>query len=159
MSKQKKSRRRRIVNRTPRPVGRPGGSLHASPHACLPHQSQGPAVPVYRDQAELIDGRAYPATARMNVDGEPVTFDLIANMYAVVHGEVIGPCADILAVMALTYAEDHPGLLASLRTDEEPPLTISALTDSFRRFFDEGVLGRDEDGGYISFERLHAAHA
>ncbi|MFD7499009.1 hypothetical protein ACFV8T_43225 [Streptomyces sp. NPDC059832] len=86
-------------------------------------------------------------------------FDLIANMYAVVHGEVTGPCADVLTAMALAYTEDHQGLLASISSDEEPPLTTTALTDSFRRFFQEGVLGRDERGGYVSFERLHAAHA
>ncbi|MGW6463969.1 hypothetical protein [Streptomyces rubiginosohelvolus] len=159
MSKQKKSRRHRSVNRTPRPMGQQNDSLHDSQHACLPHQSQGPADPVYRDQAELIDGRAYPATAWMNVDGERMKFDLIANMYAVVHGEVTGPCADILAALALTYTENHQGLLASISPDEEPPLTIAALTDSFRRFFDEGLLGRDENGGYISFESLHAVHA
>ncbi|MFE1334480.1 hypothetical protein [Streptomyces microflavus] len=159
MSKSKKSRRHRSVNRTPRPMGQRGESLHGSQHACLPHQSQGPAVSVYRDQAELIDGRAYPATARMNVEGELMKFDLIASMYAVIHGEVTGPCADILAALALTYMEDHPGLLASLSQDAEPPLTIAALTDSFRRFFEEGITGRDENGGYISFERLHAAHA
>ncbi|MFJ7416735.1 hypothetical protein ACIQWZ_38990 [Streptomyces sp. NPDC098077] len=86
-------------------------------------------------------------------------FDLIANMYAVIHGEVTGPCADILTALALTSMEDHPGLLVPLSPDEEPPLTTAALTDSFRRFFDEGILGRDEKGGYISFDRLHAAHA
>ncbi|MEU0001855.1 hypothetical protein ABZ069_33595 [Streptomyces microflavus] len=159
MSKSKKSRRHRSVNRTPRPMGRQSKNLHDSQHACLPRQSQGPAVAVYRDQPELIDGRAYPATARMNVDGEPMKFDLIASMYAVVHGEVTGPCAGILTALALTYMEDHPGLLASLSPDEEPPLTIAALTDSFRRFFEEGIIGRDENGGYISFDRLHAAHA
>ncbi|MFJ8762868.1 hypothetical protein [Streptomyces cyaneofuscatus] len=159
MGKQKKSRRHRSVNRRPRPMGRQGESLHGSPHACLPHQSQGPGVPVYRDQVELIDGRAYPATARMTVDGERMKFDLIANMYAVVHGEVTGPCADIMAALVLTYMEDHPGLLVSLSPDENPPLTIAALTDSFRRFFEEGLIGRDEKGGYISFERLHATHA
>ncbi|MFD6478908.1 hypothetical protein ACFWEH_35935 [Streptomyces anulatus] len=159
MSKQKKSRRHRSVNRTPRPVGRQSESLHDSRHACLPHQSQGPGVTVYRDQAELIDGRAYPATARMNVDAEPVKFDLIANMYAVAHGEVTGPCAGVLTALALTYTENHQGLLKSISPDEEPPLTIAALTDSFRRFFEEGLLGRDGNGGYSSFERLHAAHA
>ncbi|MEU1091472.1 hypothetical protein ABZ401_32495 [Streptomyces sp. NPDC005892] len=156
MSKQKKSRRHRSVNRTPRPMGRQGDDLHG--HACLPHQSKAVAVPVYRDKAELAGGRAYPATSRMIVDGEQMKFDLIANMYAVVHGEVTGPCADILTAMALAYTEDHQGLLASISPDEEPPRTTTALTESFRRFFQEGVLGQDEKGGYVSFERLHAAH-
>ncbi|MBM7058549.1 hypothetical protein [Streptomyces durocortorensis] len=61
--------------------------------------------------------------------------------------------------LALAYTEGHPGLLASLSPDEEPPLTTAALTDSLRRFFDEGILGRHGRGGCISFERLHAAHA
>ncbi|MFJ5050413.1 hypothetical protein [Streptomyces sp. NPDC088719] len=60
-------------------------------------------------------------------------FDLIANMCAVIHGEVTGPCADIPTALALTYMEDHPGLLVPLSPDEEPPLTTAALTDSFQR--------------------------
>ncbi|MER6655242.1 hypothetical protein ABT248_32475 [Streptomyces sp. NPDC000971] len=159
MSKQKKSRRHRSVNRTPRPTGRGGDQLSDSGHACLPHQSNGPAVKVYRDKPEVVDGRAYPPTARMDVDGQQMKFDLIASMYAVVHGEVTGPCADILAALALTHTRDHQGLLTSISPDEEVPLTTAALTDSFRRFFQEGLLGRDEKGGYISFERLHEAHS
>lgn len=159
MGKQQKSRRRRNVNRTPRPMGRQSGSLHEAQHVCLPHQSPGPGAPVHRDQIELVDGRAYPATARMNVEGEVMKFDLIANMYAVIRGEVTGPCAGILVALTQAYMEDHPGMLTSLSPDEKPPLTIAALTDSFRRFFDEGIIGRDEKGGYINFDRLHAAHA
>lgn len=74
---------------------------------------------MYRDEAELVDGRAYPATSRLPLDGEQMRFDLIANMYAVTHGEVTGPCADMLAALALTYLESHPSLLVALGPGEE----------------------------------------
>ncbi|MEU8545362.1 hypothetical protein AB0C52_36085 [Streptomyces sp. NPDC048717] len=159
MGKQKKGRKHRSINLTPRPVGGQATSSHGHEQACLPHQSTAPPVTERRDRAEIIDGRAYPATARMKLDGEQVTFDLIANMYAVVHGEVTGPCADILTALALAYTQDHQGLLPPISTDEGTPVTPAALKDSFRRFFQEGTLGRDEKGGFISLERLHAAHA
>ncbi|MER5555941.1 hypothetical protein ABT001_30455 [Streptomyces sp. NPDC002793] len=93
----------------------------------------------------------------MNVDREQRKFDLIASMYAVVHGEATGPRADILTAQALTCTADHQGLLTSISPDEEAPPTTAAPTDSFCRFFQEGLLGRNEKGGYISFRRLHAA--
>ncbi|UZI33389.1 hypothetical protein N7925_35550 [Streptomyces sp. CA-278952] len=115
---------------------------------------------MYRDQAELIDERAYPATARMNVAGELMTFDLIANMHAVIHGEVTGPCADILTALALTYTKDHPGLLKSIGPDEESPLTIAALTGeyaadpavchpAFQISVDFGLIGVDAVGDVL----------
>ncbi|MFF7365452.1 hypothetical protein [Streptomyces sp. NPDC008125] len=155
MSKQKKGRRHRSVNRTPRPASRQDDSLHS----CLPHQSRGPAAAVYRDEAELVDGRAYPATSRLTLDGEQMRFDLIANMHAVTHGEVTGPCADMLTALALTYLESQPTLLAAFGPGDEALQSTTKLTESFRRFFQEGVLGVDTKGGYVNFERLHAAHA
>lgn len=124
-------------------------------HSCFPHQNTS-FEQVYRSKTELIDGRAYPATARMNVDGQPMKFDLIGNMYAVVHGEVTGPCADIMAAMVLTHFEQQGELLASI--GEEVPATISELVDSFRRFFYAGLFGRDERGGYVNMTEFHAAH-
>ncbi|MFF4741302.1 hypothetical protein ACFY2W_36275 [Streptomyces sp. NPDC001262] len=156
VGKQKKGRRHRSVNRTPRPVGGQGDLREVHGHACFPHQMP-PFQPVHRSKPELVDGRAYPATARMDVDGQLMKFDLIGNMYAVVHGEVTGPCADIMAAIALGHCEQHGQLLPSL--GEEVPTTISELVGLFRRFFNEGLFGRDERGGYIDMNRVHAAHA
>lgn len=58
-------------------------------------------------------------------------------MYALIYGEVTGPCAATLD--ALPYMKDHLGLLAALGPDEVVPLTTAELTDSFRRFFEGGM--------------------
>ncbi|MFB6780521.1 hypothetical protein ACFCX0_24520 [Streptomyces sp. NPDC056352] len=51
----------------------------------------------------------------------------------------------------------HQELLVS--AGEEVPRTTTALVDFFRRFFEKGVFGRDERGGYISLDHVHAAHS
>lgn len=99
MGKQKKGRRHRSVNRTPRPIGGAWLPVAGESHSCLPQQAVG-RQPVYRDRVDLVDGRAYPVTALLHVDGKPMRFDLVANMHGVIQGEVTGECADILASLA-----------------------------------------------------------
>lgn len=155
MGKQKKSRRARSVNRAPRPVG--GRRTEHAGRLSLPRQPNLHRL-VFRDQVELIEGRAYPATATMTVDGKPMQFDLIANMYGIVRGEVSGVSADILAALAFTYlVEQKPDLMSSL--GEELPKTPRELVDSFRRLVDDGFFGRDENGGYLNLNHVHATHA
>ncbi|MFQ6196991.1 hypothetical protein [Streptomyces sp. NPDC000405] len=105
---------------------------------------------------EIADGRAYLATARLNVEGQSMRFDLDATMYAVVKGEVTGSCADIITARALTGLEQYPSLLPSL--GQQTPTTVPGLVACFRRLIEEGFCGRDDHGGYISIRQLHAAH-
>lgn len=153
MGKQKKGRRHRSVNRTPRPIGGALPPAAGEDHSCLSHQSVGR----YRDRVDFVDGRAYPATARLHVDGKPMRFDLVANMHGVVQGEVTGECADILASLAFAYLErEQPELLPTLGEKASSP---AELTEGFRRLISSGICGRDDRGGYIDFARVHAAHA
>ncbi|KAB7835571.1 hypothetical protein [Streptomyces mobaraensis] len=124
-------------------------------HACFPGRT-GPSPTVFRDQLEIAAGRAYLATTRLTVEGQPMHFDLVASMYAVVHSEVTGPCADILTAYALTGLKQHPNLLPSL--GQQTPSTVAGLVACFRRLIEEGVCGRDDQGGFVSIRQLHAAH-
>ncbi|MFD3808285.1 hypothetical protein ACFWTC_32960 [Streptomyces sp. NPDC058619] len=106
---------------------------------------------------DLVDGRAYPATARLHVDGRPMRFDLVANMHGVVQGEVTGECADILVSLAFAYLErEQPELLPLLGEEAANP---AELTEAFHRLISSGICGPDDRGGYIDFARVHAAHA
>ncbi|RLU82517.1 hypothetical protein CTZ27_29755 [Streptomyces griseocarneus] len=111
---------------------------------------------MFRTELEIADGRAYLATTRLAVEGQPAHFDLVASMYAVVTGEVTGPCADILTACALTGLQQHPHLLPSL--GQQTPSTIAGLVACFRRLIAEEICGRDDQGGFISIRQLHAAH-
>lgn len=121
-------------------------------HECNAHGVV-PKPMVFRDKPAVIGGRMYPPTARMRVEDEDAVFDLIASLYAVVHEEVTGPCADILTVICQVWLEQCPVGFPFL---EDVPASISALRERAARLFANGVYGRDEHGGYVAAHSLHA---
>lgn len=86
--------------------------------------------------------RAYLAITRLTLEGQPVHFDLVASMYAVITGEVAGPCAAILTACALTGLDQYPHLLPSL--GQQTPMTVDGLIACFRRLIDEGFCVPDD---------------
>lgn len=112
---------------------------------CFPRQL--PHIPlVHRSQPELIDGRLYMATARMRMDKEVMEFDLLASLHAIATGKLTGECADILAATAFLYVQQAPMPLPACDLTTSP----AAMIDSFRRLINDGFVGCDEYGGYLS---------
>ncbi|MER6075472.1 hypothetical protein ABT187_43210 [Streptomyces sp. NPDC001817] len=154
-SKRRKTDRHRQV-RGPAATRKPEDTARSrEQHTCFPRQL--PRLPhVHRAKPEVIDGRMYPATARVRLDnGERAQFDLLGTLYALATGELTGECADIVAALAFVYMEQAP-----LPIPEREALTSpAAMVDSFRRLIADGFIGRDENGGYLTATPLDAVPA
>ncbi|AZP14756.1 hypothetical protein EJC51_47185 [Streptomyces aquilus] len=87
------------------------------------------------------------------MEDEDTVFDLIASLYAVVHEEVTGPCADILTVICHAWLQQSPVGFPLL---EDVPASFSALRERAARLFANGVYERDEHGGYVAAHSHHA---
>lgn len=115
-------------------------------HECNAHGVV-PVPTVFRDKPAVIGGRMYPPTARTRLEDEDTVFDLIASLYAVVHGEVTGPCADILTVICHAWLQRCPVGFPFL---EDIPASCTALRVRAACLFANGVYGRDKHGGYVA---------
>ncbi|MFC1436049.1 hypothetical protein ACEZDB_35990 [Streptacidiphilus sp. N1-3] len=111
----------------------------------LPWQGQW-MLPADRDEVYEQDGRLYPATGELLVESELMRFDVLASLVAIVTGELHGQRAGLVGAFAFEYLRQSPlgfpvGDLGS---------TPDALVESFRPLVANGLVGRDEFGGYLN---------
>ncbi|MGW6839404.1 hypothetical protein ACWGCI_39200 [Streptomyces sp. NPDC054949] len=107
--------------------------------------NRGPRFPlVLRHETEVIDGRMYPPTTRVTVEGEAMALDAIATLCGIAEGRITGEDARAAAALIRCY-EEGLGML-----DPSDDMDLDEYIASHTRLFEAGFLGYDRHGGYMS---------
>lgn len=109
--------------------------------------STGPKYPlVRRNAAEEFEGRLYPPTLRIRMDetGQVSELDALATMCGIAESRLTGDDARCLAALVVSAQEQMGSSLVSAE------LGIDDYIASYTRLFEQGFVGYDERGGYLT---------